>query len=110
MIDKDLLETNASLVSIPNTDNDFEKMMDFVEDYLKAPSEVWKDAKIDKQIKLQWFQFPQGLTFENKIFGTAQIANVFKVKDAISASKYSQVDPTGLEPATPSLQMRCSTR
>ena len=110
IIDKDLLETNASLVSIPNTDNDFEKMMDFVEDYLKAPSEIWKEAKIDKQIKLQWFQFPQGLTFENKIFGTAQIANVFKVKDAISTSKYSMVDPTGLEPATPSLQMRCSTR
>ncbi len=110
MIDKDLLETNASLLSIPNTENDFEKMMDLVESYLKAPSDVWKEAKVGVQIKLQWFQFPQGLTFNNKIFGTAQVANVFKVKDVFSTSLSSKVDPTGLEPATPSLQMRCSTR
>ena len=78
--------------------------------FFQEPSIVWKNAKIGVQVKLQWFQFPQGLTFENKIFGTKEMCLFFKTKDAISASLSSQVDPTGLEPATPSLQMRCSTR
>lgn len=91
-IDKELLNSNASLAVMPNTDTNHEEMIEFLEEYLKNPGAVWKDAKIDVKIKLQWFQFPQGLSFQNKIFGTAQIASVFKTKDAISASKSAQVD------------------
>ncbi len=111
LIETQLMETSSTLSNIPNSDADYEKMIEFMEEYLKQPSKTWSEIKkIGIKIKLQWFQFPQGLTFENRIFGTQEVANVFKVKDAISASSYSRVDRTGLEPATPSLQMRCSTR
>ena len=82
-----------------------------MEEYLKQPSKVWAEAKkVGTKIKLQWFQFPQGLTFENNIFGTNEVTSIFKVKDVILTSLYSQVDPTGLEPATSSLQMRRSSQ
>ena len=110
MIEKELLNANSSLAGIPNTEINYEEALKFLNTYLKKPSAVWKNAKIEVQTKLQWFQFPQGLTFQNNIFGTSEMCLFFKTKDAISASLYSKVDPTGLEPATPSLQMRCSTR
>lgn len=110
IIEKELFQINTALTNIPNTRNDFDKMLNFLEVYLKKPSEIWKKAKIDKQIKLQWFQFPQGLTFKDDIFGTEEVASVFKAKDLVSSTKSSWVDPTGLEPATSSLQMRRSSQ
>ncbi len=109
-IEKELTEANSSLSTLPKSDTNFKEMLEFTEEYLRNPSKIWKEAKIGVQVKLQWFQFPQGLTFENNLFGTNEIASVFKTKDTFSASLSSKVDPTGLEPATPSLQMRCSTR
>ncbi len=110
LIDKELTEANASLANLPKTDTDFMEMLGFMENYLKNPSQVWREAPINVKVKLQWFQFPQGLVFENEFFGTTEIASIFKTKDAFSASLSPKVDPTGLEPATPSLQMMCSTR
>ncbi len=110
LIENQVTETSVSLANIPNSDTDYDKAIELMEEYLKQPSKVWAKAKVGIQIKLEWFQFPLGLVFKNKIFGTSEVASVFKVKDAISASLNSKVDRTGLEPATPSLQMRCSTR
>ncbi len=110
IIEKELLEANASLNDLPNNEVDFEKVIEHAEEYLREPSKFWSKAKIKTRLKLQWFQFPLGITFDGKIFGTTEIASVFKTKDAFSASLSSTVDPTGLEPATPSLQMMCSTR
>ena len=83
--------------------------MSFVEEYLKTQVR-YGEMQTKRKTKLQWFQFPSGLVFQNNKFGTTNVALFYNVKDAISASKYSTVDPTGLEPATPSLQMMCSTR
>ena len=110
MIDKELLNSNASLAVMPNTETNYEEAIEFLEEYLINPALVWRNAKIGVQTKLQWFQFPLGLTFENKIFGTTEICSFYKVKDAISASNSSNVDPSGLEPLASSLQMRRSTR
>ena len=86
------------------------ELLRFAEEYLEKPSAVWKEAKLDKKVKLQWFQFPSGLVFDGEKFGTAEIASVFKTKEAFLPLLSTRVDPTGLEPATPSVQMRCSTR
>ena len=91
MIDKELLNANASLAVMPNTETDYEEAVGFLEGYLKNPSAVWKNAKMGVKTKLQWFQFPQGLTFENNFFGTTEMCLFFKTKDAFSASLSSQV-------------------
>lgn len=110
MIDKELLNANASLAVMPNTETNYEEAVEFLEEYLKNPALIWKNAKIGVKTKLQWFQFPQGLTFENNFFGTTEICSFFKVKDLVLGTKSSNVDPTGLEPATSSLQMRRSSQ
>ncbi|MCC7004983.1 recombinase family protein [Candidatus Nomurabacteria bacterium] len=92
MIDKELLNANASLAVMPNTETNYEEAVEFLEEYLKNPSAVWKDAKIGVKTKLQWFQFPQGLTFQNNFFGTTEMCSFFKVKDLALEAKSSNVE------------------
>ena len=109
IIDKQLLEANASLATMPNTDANYEEMMEFLEEYLQNPSKIWREAKIGVQVKLQWFQFPLGLVYQNNFFGTTEMCSFFKVKDLVLGTKSSNVDPSGFEPLTSSLQKRRST-
>jgi site-specific DNA recombinase len=110
LIERDITESQINLASIQEMEIDFEELLDYVESYLENPSSIWKDAKLDKKLKLQWFQFPQGITLKNNIYGTAQIANIFKTKEAFLPLQSSMVDPSGLEPLTSSVQVRRSTR
>jgi hypothetical protein len=87
-----------------------EEAVAYASEYLEQPSKIWRKSGIETQTKLQWFQFPSGITYDGEIFGTAEISSVFKAKEAFQPLKSSRVDRTGLEPATPALQMRCSTR
>ena len=55
---------------------------------------------MEKKVKLQWFQFPSGLRFSNNIFGTAQVANVFKTKEAFLPLQSYKVLSVGIEPTS----------
>ena len=102
-------ESQAQLAMLGNTTGSPEEAVEFAEEYLRQPSAVWKKSKIGTQIKLQWFQFPSGITFNGEVFGTPKICSVFKAKDVILSPKSIRVDPSGFEPLTSSLQMRRST-
>jgi site-specific DNA recombinase len=104
LIEKDLIEANAILLDKPDTEGDLIEMIKFLDGYLKKPSSVWKNAGIDVQRKLQWFQFPQGLVFENNNFGTTEIVSVFNTKSTFFKVDSALVDPTGIEPATSPVQ------
>ncbi|KND48331.1 MAG: site-specific DNA recombinase [Parcubacteria bacterium C7867-003] len=106
--EKDQAELN--LTTLKDWNIDIIKVIEFTEEYLKQPSHIWRELSIDKKTRLQWFQFPYGVVFDGQIFGTKEVANVFKTKETFLPLESDLVDPTGLEPATPSLQMMCSTR
>lgn len=76
---------------MPNTETNYEEAVVFLEGYLKNPSAVWKDAKIGVKTKLQWFQFPLGLTFENNFFGTTEMCSFFKAKSALLGAESATV-------------------
>lgn len=110
LIENESADIKVFLSGIQENEHDPLELLEFAEEYLKKPSALWKEANLERKIKLQWFEFPSGLVFDGEKFRTDEIACVFKIKDALSASKFYQVDPTGFEPATPSVQMRCSTK
>ena len=110
LIRNDMFQISSQLLNYSDSEINYDEAIDYVEGYLMHPSKVWKESNIDVKVKLQWFQFPQGLVYEDNIFGTKEISLFFKTKDAFSASQSSRVDRTGLEPATPALQKQCSTR
>jgi site-specific DNA recombinase len=100
MIEEELLKTKILISSVPDSDFDFEEMIEFLKDYLKKPSLIWKEMKMEKKVKLQWFQFPSGLRFHNNIFGTAEVANVFKTKEAFLPLQSDKVLSVGIEPTS----------
>lgn len=109
IVENELMKATATLSGIPDREEDFESIIAFVEGYLRKPSDVWKEAKLDVQLKLQRFQFPLGLVFDGQEFGTKELACVFKTKEPFLALESPIVDPSGFEPLTSSLQKRRST-
>ncbi len=62
LIEKEITDAQIKLASLQERELDFNELLDHAEKYLENPSSVWKTAKLDKRLKLQWFEFPQGLT------------------------------------------------
>ena len=81
-IERKLLTANAELLCIPEKEQDIRELFVFVEEYLEHPRQVWLKASLDKRIKLQWFEFPKGITFDGKKFRTTEVASIFKVKES----------------------------
>ena len=110
LLDKEKADTYAALASLRNVDTSPEEAIEFSERYLARPSTVWRQADIATQTKLQWFQFPSGLMFDGKEFGTAEVSSVFKAKDLILSPLSASVDPTGIEPVASSVPRKRSTK
>ena len=110
LIDKEMYDNTTAITNSESNQYDPDELIQFAKEYLENPSKVWKEASLNKRVKLQWFQFPSGLVFDGQKFGTTEVASLFKTKDAFSASSSIVVDPTGLEPATSSVQMRRSSQ
>lgn len=93
IIEEELLNMNSELISLTTKNEvNYEKALAMAEEYIKNPGNVWAKSEIDKKLKLQWFQFPLGITFSENSFGTAEIPNIFKVKPLITGSHSSLVD------------------
>lgn len=105
----EIYESQVNLSAVQEADIDTNEIFEFVDEYLRKPSSVWKEAKLDKKLKLQWFQFPQGVVFDGKDYGTAQTASIFKTKEAFLPPQSPVVDPRRFELLTFALQKHCST-
>ena len=92
------IEDRASLAMLSNSIGSPEEAIEFVEEYLTQPSKIWKKADIAIQTKLQWFQFPCGITFDGEEFGTTKVSSVFKAKEVILSPLSNRVDlPSGFQ-------------
>lgn len=94
-----------------STKPDFGTALDMTFSFLKNPNVVWeKDDLKSKHLVLK-LVFNDKLTYDRTDgFRTASLALPLRVFELKQLNDSSKVDPTGLEPATPSLQMMCSTR
>ncbi|HRF76256.1 MAG TPA: recombinase family protein [Chitinophagales bacterium] len=92
-IEKRLGELQEQLGQKTETKYDFNEMMDYVAEYLKNPSKIWVEAKFEKKLKLQWFQFPKGILFDGEKFKTEEIRSIYKVKDIFLPCKSDGVPP-----------------
>ncbi len=80
-----------------------------ITEYLQKPSSVWEIAPFHCQLKLQWFNFPKGVTFDGRKFRTKEICCLFNHNGARIPSLSNRVHPVGIEPTTLSLKGSCST-
>ncbi len=108
-IEDTLTKTNAELYKLPQNQEDIGELLDYASEYLKNPSRTWVDATFIQKLQLQWFEFPQGITFQKGKFRTGELASIFKVKDIFLPSSSSTVRDRGFEPLTLPTSRGCST-
>ena len=88
-IDKTLYQKDENKVEV-------KKILDFLNDFLLHPSTVWRNMPLHIKLKLQWFQFPEGVVFDGKKFRTNKISSLFKLKQFFSNEMSSNVPFKGL--------------
>lgn len=79
--------------------------------FLKSPYSIWQSVDTYEKQRLFFFLFEEKLPY-SKIEGyqTNKVPNAIRLFEDFVSVNTNDVDRTGLEPATPSLQMMCSTR
>ena len=99
-IEQELTKLNAEYYSLPEMEDDLGGLLDLTREYLENPGAVWLKATFIQKLQLQWFEFPEGVVYENGEFRTTEIVSVSKVKDVSLPNLSSNVRDAGLEPAT----------
>jgi hypothetical protein len=74
-----------------------EGAFNIITQYLKKPSSVWEIAPLSAKLKLQWFNFPKGISYDGQAFRTTEICNIFNTKDGISPPHSAWVTRIGFE-------------
>jgi site-specific DNA recombinase len=107
--EEQVLENQSQVMR--STKPDFGTALDITFDFLKNPYVYWsKDDLKSKHLVLK-LVFSDRLTYERGVgFRTANLALPLRVFELNELGDSTDVDPTGLEPATSSLQMRRSSQ
>ncbi|MDB5260433.1 MAG: hypothetical protein JWN37_664 [Candidatus Nomurabacteria bacterium] len=98
LVGNDITQAQTKLISYEGPHINVEEAFDVASEYFKSPSSIWKEADLDKKLKLQWFHFPQGVVYNEGNYETAEVASIFKTKEAFQPLSSSVVDPSGFEP------------
>lgn len=81
IIEKQIFDAQSSLGNIPESSSYNPEILKFMVEYMENPGNIWAKSTFDEKIQLQWFHFPQGVTFDGSKFGTAETSFIFKAKD-----------------------------
>ena len=91
--------TSASLVQpVTVSKVEFDTAINIASQYLKRPSYAWEKAPLHTKLKLQWFNFPFGISFDGGDCATTEIANIYKCFCGNSPLISRVVTPPGIEP------------
>lgn len=94
IIEKRLISLQYELSQTKTSKDNLNETLNFISYYLKSPGEVWKKANPVTKLRIQWFEFPNGVTFDGNEFGTGEIRSIYKLKSEFLPSKSYRVPPT----------------
>lgn len=110
-IDNEIAATRISLSESRIEQFDLEGALSYTRQYIHNLSKNWLEISPELKSRFQKLIYPEGISYDReKKFGTAKLGYIFELKETFQSGKSLMVDPTGLEPVTPALQRRCSTK
>ncbi len=99
------------LMFVRGSKPEFGTALDITFNFLKNPYVYWKKDDLKSKHLVLKLVFTDRLIYKRgEGLGTANLSLPLRVFELNQLDETDYVDPTGLEPATPSLQMMCSTR
>jgi len=78
-IENERVAIQATLVNFDVNLPNMNEALDAVKHFLQKPGDTWLSADSNTRLKLQWFEFPSGVTYDGEKFRTTKLANVFNV-------------------------------
>ncbi len=113
-VENRIVATTISLNETKIEQLDIEIVITYATKFISDLSTIWFDLSPQLKPRFQKLVFPQGVFYDPKIkFRTTKLGYIYELNQKIEAAmprfKIS-VDPTGLEPATSSVQMRRSSQ
>lgn len=89
---------------------DIEAALVYATNFIRDLPRLWFDSVPSSRSRFQKLVFPEAITYDRGIgFRTAKLGCIFELNKQFLAQNSNDVDRTGFEPATSSLQMRRST-
>jgi DNA invertase Pin-like site-specific DNA recombinase len=79
LIEGELTREHANLYQYEEKTPDYQALLRLASEYLKNPSKIWEKAAFERKLMLQRFQFPEGVLFDGKQFGTAKIVSIYSL-------------------------------
>ena len=79
-LDTEIWNIDKTLTQNEERTIDIEAIFKFLDEFLLHPSLTWQNMPLHIKLKLQWFQFPQGVTYDGKQFRTTKVSSIFKLK------------------------------
>jgi site-specific DNA recombinase len=110
-VENEIVTTKVSLSEARIEQYDLESALDYANRFIKDIGRQWIDMPDAIKPRFQKLVFPNGITYKkDKGFGTCDLGLIYAINRSFVSNDFSLVDPTGLEPATSSVQARRSTR
>ena len=110
-IDNQVAVAKISLSETRIDQYDIETGIEYAKQAITDLSKQWIDLAPVLRARFQKLIFPQGIAYDRENgFGTVTLGRIFSLNREYTLQKSPLVDLAGFEPATPSLQMRCSTK
>ena len=110
-IENEILTANISRSEAKIDQFDIEGALAYANHFITNITRQWFDCSPHLRARFQKLVFPEGIVYYRKEgFRTSQLGYIYSLNQQFSDKTSDVVDRTGLEPATPSLQMMCSTR
>ncbi len=109
-VENELVTAKISLSETHIEQFDIQAALAYAHNFMRSLDRQWFDASSDLRARFQKIVFPLGIPYDREEgFRTTKLGYIFELNQQFSAKNSSLVDRTGFEPATLSLQMRCST-
>lgn len=92
LLEDEMTKLQTFLATRSDSGLDVNEVLELTEEFLHSPSSVWHKAQLPTKLKLQWFEFPQGLVFNGIKFRTKEVTSIFNVKSAFWMTDSTTVD------------------
>lgn len=83
LLDDEIWSIDKELTHKDERKTNFKEVFSFMDKFLFKPSLVWKDLPFHIKLKIQWFEFPDGVTFDGNEFRTTKTSCLFRLKHLI---------------------------
>ncbi len=101
IIQSEIHKCKEEMKNLNDNSYKLEELFELAEKYLEKPSSAWNDnIPVEQKIKLQWFEFPKGITFDGETLRTAETSLLHKLKSYNSDEFSTMVSVGGIEPPT----------